>query len=42
MPAIDRKTLDEPDEQPRLGEQVTVDQVDVRKLPVKRTVFQPG
>jgi quercetin dioxygenase-like cupin family protein len=41
MPVI-RQSLDEPDEQPPLGEQVTVDQVDVRGLRVKRAVFQPG
>ena len=42
MPAITRQSLDEPDEQPPLGEQVTVDQVDVRGLRVKRAVFEPG
>jgi quercetin dioxygenase-like cupin family protein len=41
MPVI-RQSLDEPDAQPPLGEQVTVDQVDVRGLRVKRAVFQPG
>jgi quercetin dioxygenase-like cupin family protein len=42
MPAISRKSLDEPDEQPPLGQEVVVDQVDVRGLRVKRAVFAPG
>ena len=42
MPEISRKSLDTPDEQPPLGQEVTVDQVDVRALRVKRAVFAPG
>ena len=42
MAGVDRKPLDEPDEQPRLGAKVIVDQVDVRDLRVKRAVFEPG
>ncbi len=42
MPVISRQSLDEPDDQPPLGEQVTVDLVDVRGLRVKRAVFEPG
>ena len=42
MPVTTRKSLDEPDEQPQLGQEVTVDQVDVRGVRVKRAVFQPG
>lgn len=42
MPDVTRRSLDEPDEQPRLGEQVSVDQVDVRGVRVKRAVFEPG
>ena len=42
MPAITRRSLNAPDEQPPLGEEVTVDQVDVRGLRVKRAVFEPG
>jgi quercetin dioxygenase-like cupin family protein len=39
---ISRQSLDEPDDQPPLGEKVTVDLVDVRGLRVKRAVFEPG
>lgn len=42
MPVVSRKSLDAPDEQPSLGKEVTVDQVDVRRLRVKRAVFEPG
>jgi quercetin dioxygenase-like cupin family protein len=42
VPVISRKSLDAPDEQPHLGQEVTVDQVDVHGLRVKRAVFEPG
>ena len=39
---VTSKSLNAPDEQPPLGQEVTVDQVDVRGLRVKRAVFEPG
>ena len=42
MPGISMKSLDAPDEQPPLGQDVTVDQVVVRGLRVKRAIFAPG
>lgn len=42
MPRVSRKSLDAPDEQPPLGQKVTVDQIDIRRLRVKRAIFEPG
>jgi mannose-6-phosphate isomerase-like protein (cupin superfamily) len=42
MPSVSRQSLDEPNLRQPLGELVTVDQVDVRGLQVKRAVFPPG
>ena len=42
MSTTSRKSLDTPDDQPSLGRKVTVDQVDVRGVRVKRAVFDPG